>query len=184
MSDEIRKRSVARRRSVNAAASSSLSEGGAPVSHRAGSACGHSGCTDSCNVRYIGPVSHIRDHHALHAARGAGHVWAASMITGFAVVMTGAIAFQSAQAKTERTVAEREQTQHVEQRGLMERLDRLEALVRDTRRACGGGGEAPTSTPPVLPRPDAPKKEKPAAEPFGGRPSTTQDTATTTQETW
>lgn len=173
MSDELRKRSVARRRSASVAGSSSLSEGGAPpVSPRMMSTCGHSGCQDTCNVRYIGPVSHIRDHHALHAARGAGHIWAASIVTGFAIVLTGAIAFQSAQAKTEREARSNVTGQRSEQQELIERLNRLEALVRDTRRACGGG-ESVSSTPPVIPpRP---------GEGFGRRPTSTEDSPTSTR---
>ncbi len=58
------------------------------------STCGHYGCTGgTCNVRYVGPTTHIRDHHIVHAARGASNVWTAAIVAGLAVVLTGAIAY-------------------------------------------------------------------------------------------
>ncbi len=104
------------------------------------STCGHGACDGSttCNVRYVGAVSHIRDHHALHAARGVGHIWAASVITGFAVVLTGVVAFQSAQAKTVQENAAVRQTTQTELRQVMDRLTRMERLLEETRRSCVG----------------------------------------------
>lgn len=129
------------------AASSSSAEGGAPPVESIGSsACGHSGCERSCNVRYVGPVSHIRDHHALHAAQGVSHIWSASIITGFAIVLTGAIAFQTAQARTEREAAATTQSVRSENAQLVERLNRLETLMLDTRRACRGETTPPPQT--------------------------------------
>ena len=64
-------------------------------------ACGHSACGEDCKVRYVGPVSHVRDHHILHAARGMTHVWPAAIVAGLAVVLTGTLAFTAAQARTE-----------------------------------------------------------------------------------
>lgn len=145
MSEEIRKRSVSRRRSVSAAASSSAEGGAPPVEPIGSSVCGHSGCQRTCNVRYVGPVSHIRDHHALHAAQGVSHIWSASIITGFAIVLTGAIAFQTVQAKTDRETAAGKQALQSENAQLVERLNRLEALMLETRRACRG--EAAPSVP-------------------------------------
>lgn len=58
------------------------------------SVCGHSGCGGgTCNVRYVGPTTHIRDHHIVHAAKGASNVWTAAIVAGLAVVLTGAIAY-------------------------------------------------------------------------------------------
>lgn len=65
-----------------------------------GSTCGHSGCDTSCKVRYVGPVSNIRDHHIVHAARGVAHVWTAAIVAGLAVVLTGAIAYTAVQAES------------------------------------------------------------------------------------
>lgn len=63
-------------------------------------ACGHGGCGPTCSVRYVGPTSSMRDHHALHAARGMTHIWSAAVVTGLAIVITGAIAFNAAQAES------------------------------------------------------------------------------------
>lgn len=60
--------------------------------------CGHSGCGRMCNVRYVGPTSHVHDHHIIHAARGIAHVWTAAIVAGLAVVLTGAIAYASVEA--------------------------------------------------------------------------------------
>ena len=63
------------------------------------STCGHDGCSGgTCRVRYVGPVSSIGDHHAHSASRGSTHIWAAALITSLALVVTGTVAFQSAQA--------------------------------------------------------------------------------------
>jgi hypothetical protein len=64
--------------------------------------CGHSHCGEICRVRYIGPVTHIRDHHILHVARGVSHIWTAVIIAGLAVVLTGAVAFSSVNAANQR----------------------------------------------------------------------------------
>ncbi len=140
MPEEMRKRpALSRRRAVASSAAPAEAQGGAPVPTQMGSACGHMGCGGrTCNVRYVGAVSHIRDHHAMHAARGVGHIWAASIITGFAVVLTGVVAFQSAQAKTTQENVAVRQTSQSELRQVMERLNRLERLMQDTRQACVG----------------------------------------------
>jgi len=70
-------------------------------------ACGHSHCQDRCRVRYIGPTSHIRDHHILHTARGVAHVWTATIIAGLAIVITGAIAFSAVNAQNQYQDAQR-----------------------------------------------------------------------------
>jgi len=65
-----------------------------------GSTCGHSGCEGgTCSVRYVGPTSHPRDHHVQEAAQGARHVWTAAIVAGLAVVLTGTVAYTSAQAQ-------------------------------------------------------------------------------------
>ncbi|MBP6944426.1 hypothetical protein KBD61_03220 [Patescibacteria group bacterium] len=122
--------------------------------------CGHDSCSPSaCNVRYVGPVSHMRDHHALHAARGVTHVWTAAIVSGLAVVLTGVLAYSAAQAQTRRApTATAPQT--ADTRLLMERLDRLEVMVREVAQRCvsmedmpmeeraqGGTGRAVKPTP-------------------------------------
>jgi Tfp pilus assembly protein PilN len=46
----------------------------------------------------VGPVSSLGDHHAFTASRGSTHIWAAALITSLALVVTGAVAFQSVEA--------------------------------------------------------------------------------------
>jgi hypothetical protein len=81
-----------RRRSMKAAAS--------PAPCGPGSTCSHDGCSGpTCRVKYVGPVSSLGDHHAFTASRGSTHMWAAALITSLALVVTGAVAFQSVEAQ-------------------------------------------------------------------------------------
>lgn len=140
MPDELRKRPLTRRRAITASAPA---EGGAPVAESVGSRCGHDGCSESprCNVRYVGPMSSVQAHHALHAARGAAHIWTASIITGFAVVLTGVVAFQSAQAKGVPAADARSQVSAAQIAQLNQRLERIERAIRETKMACEEDGE-------------------------------------------
>ncbi len=102
-----------------------------PDAMSAFNACGHDGCHEGgCNVRYVGPVSHLRDHHALHAARGVAHVWTAAIVSGLAVVVTGFLAYNAAQA----AVPARGPTS--EMRAVMQRLDRMEEMMRNAMERC------------------------------------------------
>lgn len=74
-----------------------------------GPACGHGGCETACKVRYVGPTSQLRDHHILHAAKGVTNIWTAAVVTGFALVLTGAIAFNAAQAATDKRMNDGQQ---------------------------------------------------------------------------
>lgn len=95
--------------------------------------CGHDSCSPSaCNVRYVGPVSHMRDHHALHAARGVTHVWTAAIVSGLAVVLTGVLAYSAAQAQTRRAPA----APAPDMRAVMQRLDRMEVMMKDVAQRC------------------------------------------------
>lgn len=87
------------RRRVVKTAPSPVPEG--PIGGSIRSACGHSACGEICRVHYVGPVSQMRDHHILHVSRGMSHIWAAAIIAGLAVVLTGAFAFSAAQAQTD-----------------------------------------------------------------------------------
>lgn len=99
-----------------------------------GSTCGHSGCEASCKVRYCGPTSHPMSHHAASAAFGVKQVWAASVIAGLAVVLTGFIAFSSAQAHEQQQADARSQIVRGdilrELNRINERLQTLEASVQ------------------------------------------------------
>ena len=113
----------------------SIADASSPIPCGAGGACGHEGTcgTDGCNVRYGGPVSHIRDHHAMHAARGSAHIWAAAVTTGLALVLTGAIAYTTVEAKQiERdTVIVSQTASHQDVQRIMQRLDKLERSQAD-----------------------------------------------------
>lgn len=103
-------------------------------------ACGHGGCGPSCHVRYVGPTSHMRDHHALHAARGASHFWMAAIVTGFALVLTGAIALTAAQVRAEQKTGivqlRLKQDLGLEIRGLNNKVASLQAAVASLSGKC------------------------------------------------
>ena len=86
------------------------------------SICGHSGCVGNCRVRYCGPTSHPRDHQIQMAAHGTKHIWAASIVAGLAVVLTGSIAYTAAQAESTPRVTSLQQAVTV----LSGRLDTIE----------------------------------------------------------
>ncbi|MBD3281334.1 hypothetical protein GF391_01155 [Candidatus Uhrbacteria bacterium] len=88
--------------------------------------CGHADCKDRCRVRYIGPTTHVRDHHILHAARGISHVWPAVIIAGLAIVLTGAIAYHAANAQNQQNEQELVQSS-TEQ--ILNKLDSLENRI-------------------------------------------------------
>ena len=98
-------------------------------------ACGHEGCHEGgCKVRYVGPVSHLRDHHALHAARGVVHVWTAAIVSGLAVVITGFLAYGAVQARTVAPPVVRGPSP--EMLAITQRLDRMEEMMRTTIERC------------------------------------------------
>ncbi len=117
------------------------------------STCGHDGCGRMCNVRYVGPTSHINDHHIIHAARGVANVWVAAIVAGLAVVLTGAIAYSSVQAApaspTQTLIGVSKEIQAINKR-----LDKIESSLRaltgsksplsctDTCKASGGTTQA------------------------------------------
>jgi hypothetical protein len=91
--------------------------------------CGHSHCGDVCRVRYIGPVSNMRDHHILHTARGVSHIWTAAIIAGLAVVLTGAVAYSSVNAANQKHDDQRTSEATAQILGKIQSLeDRLGAL--------------------------------------------------------
>jgi hypothetical protein len=94
------------------------------------STCGHMACTGGkCNVRYVGPVSHIRDHHVVHAARHASHIWSAAIVAGLAVVLTGALGYAAIGAESSGSMyGEFQQINH--------RLDKIEGMVKTLLDRC------------------------------------------------
>ncbi len=105
-----------------------------------GSTCGHSDCGRNCAVRYVGPTSHLRDHHIIHAARGVTHIWSAAIITGFAIVLTGAIALNSAQAASEKRAVQTQmmakQDSSAEIMRLTKKVESMEALLKRVAAEC------------------------------------------------
>lgn len=104
-----------------------------PTGYSSFSACGHSHCKDRCVVRHVGPTSHMRDHHILHAGRGVAHVWTAVVIAGLAVVLTGAIAYSAANAQNQKIDDKRSEqsTAAILDKidSLQERINNLEAQI-------------------------------------------------------
>jgi len=104
-----------------------------PSKKKAGNSPKPSGSAAPHSVRYCGPTSHPSHHHAAVAAEGAGHIWAASIIAGLAIVLTAAIAFTAVQAETE----QKDQTRSQQLRGdiireiraVNSRIDQLEERV-------------------------------------------------------
>ena len=103
------------------------------MSFGSGAACGHDACSEQCNVRYVGPTTSIRDHHIMHAARGATHVWSAAIVSGLAVVLTGAIAYSAVEAKPVVNDAGNAAT---ELRLLNRRIDHLEKSIAELSAKC------------------------------------------------
>ncbi len=144
MEDRPKARPSVRRRPTAAKAAAMPAASSPSVSPRSAfNMCGHDGCgTGSCNVRYVGPVSHLRDHHALHAARGVAHVWTAAIVSGLAVVLTGVLAYNAAQAATaNRLPAGGAAAATSDMRMMMQRMDRMEAMMRNVAERCGAGME-------------------------------------------
>ncbi len=110
--------------------------------------CGHTDCNETCRVRHIGPTSHMRDHHVLHAARGVAHIWSAVIIAGFAIVLTGAISYHVANAENQKSeqVYRQNSTEQIIQKieSLERRLDVMESDIEGMFRASAGTGAAVT----------------------------------------
>jgi hypothetical protein len=136
-----RRRPVAsRRRSVTVDASSfddSVSSVGEPMALRS-AVCGHEGCDDACNVRYVGAVSQITDHHIVKASHATSHIWAAAVISGLAVVLTGAVAYTSVQAESSESLAAQQATYATQQdiNVLLDRIVQLQDTIEQTKQAC------------------------------------------------
>lgn len=153
MSEETKKiKRPARRRSV---ASKGASDASSPPPEGPGSlgaACGHDGCGLACSVRYIGPTSSMRDHHALHAARGVTHVWAAAIVTSLAVVVTGAVAMSSVEAKASaESLRLRQQAPgQSDWARVTERLAQVERALSEVKQVCGDRAQQETTSTSAL----------------------------------
>lgn len=100
------------------------------------SACGHMNCTGGkCGVRYVGPTTPIRDHHVVHAMRSSSHVWSAAIVTGLAVVLTGALGYAVVAADA----ANQPNSMYGEFQQINNRLDRIEGMVKKLLDRCESG---------------------------------------------
>ncbi|MBM3204860.1 hypothetical protein FJZ48_02675 [Candidatus Uhrbacteria bacterium] len=120
------------KKGVRRNASKKLAGGSAP-NREMDAMCGHSHCSSRCHVRYVGAVSHVRDHHTLHASRGVANIWTAVVITGLSLVLTGAVAYTSVEAKTTR----KEALTQSEFARMMNRMEQMERNMREMRELCG-----------------------------------------------
>lgn len=109
-----------------------------PTGHASFSACGHSLCKDRCVVRHVGPTSQMRDHHILHAGRGVAHVWTAVVIAGLAIVITGAVAYSSANAQNQKLDDKRTE-QSTE--AILNKIDSLQERISDLETQVHSGSQ-------------------------------------------
>lgn len=93
-------------------------------------ACGHSGCGRQCQVRHVGPTTHLRDHDIVHAAKGSTHAWTAALVAGLAVVLTGAIAYTAVEAEAPKRESDRAL------RELTRRIDTLDKRLQQVLDQC------------------------------------------------
>jgi hypothetical protein len=99
------------------------------------SACGHQNCTGGkCSVRYVGPTTPISNHHLIHTMRNASHVWSAAIVTGLAVVLTGALGYAAFGAD-----ATGAPTVYGEFQQINFRLDKIEKMVKTLLDRCESG---------------------------------------------
>jgi hypothetical protein len=143
---------ASRRRTVTVDTSSfddSVSSVMEPMAARA-AVCGHENCDTTCNVRYVGAVSQITDHHIIKASHASSHVWAAAVISGLAVVLTGAIAYTSVNAESSNSPAaiQASMATHDDINTLLDRIERLQTQVEQARQACAP--VAPEDEVPVI----------------------------------
>lgn len=123
----------------------------------AGPVCGHSGCGGSCNVRYAGATTHVRDHYIHQAAQGVKHVWMAAVVAGFAVVVTGSIAYTAAQAETAPKVRNLNEAVSA----IYRKLDKIEQLIKTSHGGGSGNGGSATGTPRIVPQQNSQQGQKP-----------------------
>ena len=94
-------------------------------------------------MRYVGATSQIRDHHMMHAAKGSVHIWTAAIVTGLALVITGAIAFNTAQANSDYRAVEGQhalrQELNIELQKLNIELQKTQALLAQVAVSCDSG---------------------------------------------
>lgn len=107
-----------------------------------GSACAP-GCKCYSAVRCVGATTHMYEQHLKHAAHGARHIWAAAIVAGLSLALTGAAAFHSAQATSGQRVVEvelvAEQELNQEIQLLKQELQKTLELLDQTNISCESG---------------------------------------------
>jgi hypothetical protein len=68
-------------------------------------------------------------------------VWAAAIVSGLAVVLTGVIAYSSVEASSVSSTSNTAVVVQSEMDRLVERLTSLEVQLRDVQTACAAGGQ-------------------------------------------
>jgi hypothetical protein len=85
-------------------------------------------------VRYCGPTSHPSHHHAMIAADGAKHIWAAPIIASLAIILTASIAYTAVQAESKQASALHETELRGDYvrgiRDINKRLDTIEQAIQ------------------------------------------------------
>lgn len=159
MSEPIKK-TAAKKRTIKA----KMPAGNSPAPSMQAPTCGHDGhCTaNACNVRYVGPTSQIADHHAMHFAQASTHIWSAAVVTGLALVVTGAIAYQSVKADSTKAaqVLQKQNANRADIAKVIEQLNRIERVTTETRDFLKGDTTAKTDSEKIektMPKPGLPK---------------------------
>lgn len=143
MSEPIKK-TAAKKRTIKA----KMPAGNSPAPSMQAPVCGHDGhcSTNACAVRYVGPTSQISDHHATHFAQASTHIWSAAVITGLALVVTGAIAYQSVKAESTKTAQtlQKQNANRADIAKVIDQLNRIERVSTETRDFLKGDTEPKT----------------------------------------
>lgn len=143
MSEPIKK-TAAKKRTIKA----KMPAGNSPAPTMQAPVCGHDGhcSTNACAVRYVGPTSQLSDHYTNHLAKASVNIWSAAVVTGLALVVTGAIAYQSVSAASTKT-AQQLQKQNANRADIakvIDQLNRIERVSTETRDFLKGDTEPKT----------------------------------------
>lgn len=77
-------------------------------------------------VHYVGPTTHINDHHLIHAARGISNVWTAAVVAGLGVVLTATFAYSSVRIQEAKAAASISEPVKADLRALSDRISTME----------------------------------------------------------
>lgn len=77
-------------------------------------------------VHFVGPTTHINDHHLIHAARGISNVWTATIVAGLGVVLTATFVYSSIRIQEAKATAALSEPVKTDLRVLSERISSME----------------------------------------------------------